>query len=162
MRPLRQYRSASKEQYLKFLKQNPELELTYKLYHEIITKWNASFANYLMDTGDRVKMSFGLGPLCVSKYKPKIKYYEYDGKIRPNLKIDWYQTKKENKIIYHLNTVTDGMKYYWCWSPKETYIKASQIWKFEMARVHSRQLVKYLKNPKDTRKDNFKQWVKEK
>lgn len=79
--------------------------------------------------------------------------------MRPTLKIDWHKTKTENKVIYHLNTVTDGMSYYWCWSPKDTYIKASHIWKYDMARVHSRQLVKYLKNPKDTRKDNYKQWV---
>ena len=158
-RPNRDYRSASKEQYESFVKNYPEIKITYSLYKEIITKWNASLAQHILDTGNKVKIPFGIGPLTITKYKPRLKFKEIDGVRYPNRAIDWAATKKEGKTIYHLNTNTDGMKYYWCWFPAQSYIKCSHIWKFEMARTHSRQLAKYLKNPKDNRKDNYKQWL---
>lgn len=159
MRPVRDYRSASKEQYNKFKELNPDVDISYNTYRDIIVKWNNALAQYILDTGDKIKLPFGIGPLTISKYKPKLKFKEIDGKKYPNRAIDWFNSKKEGKIIYHLNSTTDGVKYHWCWFPAQSYIKASFIWKFEMARVHSRQLAKYLKNPKDNRKDNYKQWL---
>ena len=158
-RPARTSRSASKENYLDFKKQFPDIKITFASYKEVIYTWNAAFANHILETGEKIKIPYGIGPLTITKYKPLTIYKEHKGIVYPNRAIDWAASKEENKIIYHLNRTTDGYKYYWAWFPKDSYFKFSHIWKFEMARIHSRLLSKYLQDPKDKHKDYYKQWI---
>ncbi len=159
-RPKRDWRSSSRNQYTNFCLENPEIKITFTEFQNIINKWNNLFASHILETGDKLKIPHGIGPLTINKYKPKNGYKTTKtGIVLPNRSIDWKATKQEGKYIYHLNPSTDGMKYHWAWFPRFSYIKSAPIWKFEMARVHSRQLAKYLKNPKDNHKDFYKQWI---
>lgn len=159
MRPKRDWRSASKTQYKEFCKEYSHIKISYETFKTIIEKWNMAFANHILETGDLLKMPYGVGPLTITKYKNKKGYNVVDGVKYPAKPIDWKASKEYGKIIYHMNYATDGFRYYWAWFPKQSYIKSAHTWKFEMARVHSRLLASYLKNPNDTHKDLYKQWI---
>jgi hypothetical protein len=58
-------------------------------------------------------MPFGLGYVCIVKYKPK----EYTSK---SLSVDYKASKEYGKKIYHLNEHSDGYKFrlYWSKTPR--------------------------------------------
>lgn len=157
-RPSRDFRSSSKENFEVFCKERPEVKIDYATFKKIIYTWNNMYVKHMLDTGDRLKLAYGLGPLAVTMYKPKRYKKNKEGKEIIGLPINWKETKKEGRYIYHLNYQTDGYKYYWYWNPHESYIRNAVIWKLEMARVHSRALSSILQNPNDLRKHTYKQW----
>jgi len=85
----------------------------------------------------------GLGTLSLKKNK--IKKFK-DGKINPNLAVDWKKTKEYGKRIYHMNEHTDGYKYLFDFKPRGIF-KNINYYGFKIARQNSRYLAKILKNP---------------
>jgi len=157
-RPTRGFRTASKECYEKFCTQNPDVTLSFEDYKKILYTYNSNLITHLLETGDVMKFPYGLGELVVNKYKPK-KYKKYkDGNEKINMAVDWVETKKAGKYIYLLNAHTDGFRFYWLWSHLKARIKAAQIWRFNLARIHSRMLKTYLKKPGGKYKDIYKQF----
>lgn len=69
MRPNRDFRSASKEQYKKFIEENPNIQIDFKTFENIIRKWNTAVVNYIIETGDSIKLPYGFGTISVVKYK---------------------------------------------------------------------------------------------
>lgn len=158
MRPKVDYRTASKESYETFCKNNPKIKVSFQDFKKVLYTYNALIANYALETGNKIKFPYGLGELVINKYKPKRFYTDSKGVERPNYSIDWQQTRKEGKYIYLLNSHTDGYKYYWMWNYWKSKIKHGYIWKLEMAREHSRMLKTYLKKPNSKYKDLYKQF----
>lgn len=161
-RPARDFRNTSKECYEEFMVNNPSTALSLEDYKKVIYTFNSSLISHLLETGDKVKLPYGLGELVINKYKPKKYKKTLDGKEFINLAINWVETKKEGKYIYYLNAHTDGYKYYWMWNWWKTRIKFAFMWKFEMARVNSRLLKTYLKKPNSKYKDLYKEYPRKK
>jgi hypothetical protein len=161
-RPKIGYRTGSKESYNEFCTNNPSLNLSFEDYKKILYTYNASLVAHLLETGDKIKMPFGLGELVVNKYKPKRYKIAPDGTEYSNLPINWQETKKEGKYVYYMNAHSDGYKYYWMWNYWKTRMKFSYIWKFEMARVNSRLLKTYLKKPNSKYKDLYREYPRTK
>lgn len=161
-RPVRQWRSSSKANYNEFLVRNSSSKITYDLFVKIIYAWNNALAKHILDTGVRIRIPYGLGLLTVTKYKPKKYRISKKGEQIVNLPIDWLETKKQGKYVYHMNYETDGFNYYWYWNCYSSHIKTPSIWKLEMARVHSRSLASILKKPNSTNKFLYKEWVNKK
>ena len=161
-RPKIDYRSTSKEAYDKFCEKNPNIDLSYIDYKRIIYTYNANVVNHMLETGDQLKLPYGLGPLVINKYKPKKFCIDSDGKERINLPIDWIETKKAGKYIYLLNSHTEGYKFYWMWNHWKSKLKLAHIWKVVMARNNSRLLNDYLKKPNSKYKDIYKEYPRTK
>lgn len=158
-RPKIEWRSASRDNYTAFCKLHPKVKITYKQFCSIIYKWNELFMNNLLDTGDRVKLPYGLGPLCVTKYRQTKYKKNKEGIEKISLAINWVETKKLGKRVYITNFHTEGYKFYWAWVHREARFKCSFAWRFKAARVHSRKLASYLKDSTNKHTNLYKQWV---
>ncbi len=85
------------------------LEVPYMRFKRILDKFNENVKDSLLNASEVFKMPYGLGYICVVKYKPKT----YTDK---SLSVDYKTSKEEGKRIYHLNEHSDGYKYRFYWS----------------------------------------------
>lgn len=142
-----EWRSASKNNYLDFCKKHPKIKLSFIEWKNIIYIYNDYFRNYILETGDRVKMPFGFGEFSIIKKKRKtkkvIKGVEYI-----NLPIDWQESKKRGKRMYNFNHHTDGYFFGWHWFKDTARFRQPKLWYFKPARTTSRLINHYLKTDK--------------
>jgi nucleoid DNA-binding protein len=150
-----EYRSGAREVYDKFCLKYPESPLSYEEWESIIYTYNKLFRDYLLETGEKAKLPFGLGPFSINKKKTK-KLKRYKDKEYVNLPIDWVKTRKEGKRIYNFNLHTDGYRFKWLWFPKDSRFYQANIWVFKPSRESSRKITEYLKKPQQT--ELYKQW----
>lgn len=151
-----EYRSSAREVYDKFCQKYPEDIILYEEWREIIYTYNYLFRDYILETGDRSKLPFGLGAFAISKKKIK-KTKTYDGKEYVNLPVDWVKTKKAGKKIYNFNAHTDGYRFRWMWFNRGfRRFPHSDLWIFKPSRVSSRKITEFLRKPAQS--DLYKQW----
>lgn len=163
MRPKRDFRSVSKEIYTQFCAEHPEAKIAFKDYVAIIKEHNRSLVNYLLETGEKVMLPWGMGPLSIIKYKKEIKKIENpDGTFRYNYSINWLETKKAGKYVYHLNLHTGGFSYTWFWSPYMSHIKFAHTWGFSVWREGKRGLAAKTKDPQFKFNDIYRAHIKRK
>jgi nucleoid DNA-binding protein len=159
MRPKVDYRSSSKECYNIFRVSNPKIEISYNQFKQIIKTFNEMLIDYVLETGDRVRIPFGFGEIAINKWKPK-RFKEHDGKQYINLPVDWAQSKKLGRYSYHINAHTDGFRFQWKWFKKDARFECSKIYAFKPNRINSRKLAQYIKK-KDSKYPNiYKEWPK--
>jgi len=120
------------------------MKISFNDFRRIIYTANQKIVDYLLETGEIIKMPFGLGTLIINKYKPVKERLTAAGNIVSNYSIDWKETNAQGKYVYHLNPHTEGYKYYFMWDWHIARIKCAFIWKFEMCRMHSRKLTAML------------------
>lgn len=147
------FRSGSRENYKEFCEKHPNVDLSFLQFESIIRTYNTELVKYVQETGFIIQLPFGLGSFGIIKYKPLVSKNRLGGK-----KIDFHNTKKLGKVVYHLNHHTEGYNFYFYWSPfyktrnnfnrRMSYIKYPLIWSFNIARDHSRHLAKCLKEDK--------------
>jgi len=154
-----EYRTGSKDVYNKFCTKYPDAGLSYTKWREIIDTFNDLFREYILETGEKGKMPWGIGVFAVSKKKTK-KTKKHDGKEYVNLPIDWQKTKKAGRKIYNFNTHTDGFRFRWYIFPRESRFQHPDIWNFKPSRVSSRKIAEYLKIPQQ--QELYKQWQRRK
>lgn len=157
MRVKVEYRTSGREVYDKFMALHPTVNLTYDQWKQIIYTYNELFRDYILDTGEKAKLPWGLGSFAISKKKPK-KFKEFEGKQYINLPVDWAKTKKAGKKIYHLNNHSDGYRFKWFWFPREARIYQVEIWNFKPSRVSSRKITEYINKPNCNFAQIYKQW----
>jgi hypothetical protein len=145
-RPVIEYRTTSRETYEDFCLQNPEVSISYQDWKNIIYAFNEAFANYILETGDRIKVPFGLGEVWIGKKKPR-RYKVVNGEEKLNLPIDWKKSKELGKVVYHLNLHTDGYSYDWKWDKRGCRIFQKELWNWRPARSICRALSKKLQEP---------------
>lgn len=85
----------------------------------------------------------GLGKLSLKKRKIR-KFI--DGKFNKRLAVDWKESKKYGKRIYHLNEHSGGYKYLFYFEQSKV-LKNRTYYTFKVARQNDRYLAKILKNP---------------
>jgi hypothetical protein len=151
------YRSSGKEAYKNFCITYPHIKLSYNEWLEIIYTFNEEFRNYILETGDKEKLPFGLGPFSINKKKRTTKKTAPNGKEYINLPIDWKKTKEKGKVIYNFNYHTEGFFFGWLWFKREARFYFSQLWRFKPSRVSSRMITHYLKTNKE-QQHLYKQW----
>lgn len=157
MRIKREYRTASKEVYNKFCLKYPEVKISFIKWKEAIYSFNYLIRDYIVETGEKVKLQGGFGPLAISKKKSKT-YNEFNGKQMINLATDWKKTKLAGKKIYHLNQHTDGYRCKWFWFVREARFYMSDIWVFKPARLSSRKVTAELNRPDSLAIEFYKKW----
>ena len=151
------WRSSSKENYNKFCKKNPSVKLTYDEWRNILYTFNEFFKEYILETGDRVKMPYGFGEFSINKKKRRKLKNNVDGKEFVNLPIDWQKTKEKGKVIYNFNFHTEGYFFGWMCFKSTARFKHSDLWYFKPSRLTSRLLSHYLKT-NDKYQHIYNQW----
>jgi nucleoid DNA-binding protein len=153
------WRSASKANYVDFCKKHPQIELSFIEWKNVVYIYNDYFRNYILESGDRVKMPFGFGDFSINKKKRKKRVSTKDGKEYVNLPVDWQESKKRGKRIYNFNYHTDGYFFGWHWFKDSARFKQPKLWYFKPARTTSRLINHYLVT--DSKYQHlYKEWVK--
>lgn len=144
MRTKISWRSSSKDNYNKFCKKHPSIKLTFDEWRNIIYQYIESYKEYILETGEKVKLPYGFGEFSINKKKRR-KIKGVDGKEFINLPIDWKKTKEKGKVIYNFNFHTEGYFFGWMWFKKASRIKNVDLWFFKPTRTTSRLLSHYIK-----------------
>lgn len=149
--------SANREEnYKDFKEKYPNVKISYKDWKKVVTTFNESFRDYILETGDKVKLPNGFGEFTIIKKKRRT-LRKYHGKEYMNLPINWKKTREKGKVIYELNHHTEGYFFGWIWCKHTSMVKCSSMWRFKASRVTSRLLAHYLKsNPKY--QEIYKEW----
>lgn len=158
MKPKRSWRSASKTTYNKFCETHKDVKISFKDYQNVIKEYNKSILMHILDTGELINLPWGIGPLSINKYKKKItkKTTDNGNNEMYTYSINWPETRKAGKYIYHLNLHTQGFSYTWFWSPKLSNVKFPHIWRLEIWREIKRLLPKKLKDPSFSSNDIYR------
>jgi hypothetical protein len=155
MRPKRDFRSGSKDNWKRLKKEHKNLKLSFQQYRQVIFRFYELLIDHILNTGDKVKLRGDLGVLTINKYKPDLG----GKKLYYNL-IDWQSTKEVGSYTFYLNPHTDGYCYYFMWQRTNRNIPLLAIWKFEVYDIHKRKLNSILLDPKDRRKHFYKQYIR--
>jgi nucleoid DNA-binding protein len=153
------WRSSSKDSYNNFCKKHPSVKLTYDEWRNILYTYNESFKEYILETGEKVKLPFGFGEFSINKKKRRKLKNNIDGKEFVNLPIDWQKTKEKGKVIYNFNYHTEGYFFGWMWFKQTARFKHSELWYFKPSRLTSRLLSHYLKT-NDKYQYIYQEWKK--
>jgi|SRR6478609_8396613 len=146
MRVAVEWRSVSRVNYKDFCKKNPTIKVDFDTWKEIIYEYNQTFAEYILETGEKEKLPFGFGEFSIVKKKRvKIKTDPKTGRDFINLPIDWKKTKEKGKVIYQMNYHTEGFFFGWHWFKKTTRLKYPTLWYFKPSRLSSRLIAHYLR-----------------
>lgn len=162
-RPIRDYRSASKENYNRFHLENPTIKITFKEYEAIIRTWNKKFAIHCLETGDKIMFPFGFGPIAVNRKKTERYFVDKDGIEHIILPVDWPATlddkeNPEHKKIYIMNFHTEGYRFNWFWFKNESKLRMSDVWVFQPAKSLKNLLTTYLTNPTTKYYQRYREW----
>lgn len=160
-RPVVALRTASKEAYKKFKEKHPNSPLSCAQYIKLLHTFNSLFIVHILETGEKVKLPYGFGPITICK-KKQTTFYEKDGNKYTILSVDWKQSKELGYKVYNLNGHTSGFRYRWYWYPHEARFFQSHIWTFKPCRKMSRLLATYLKKPNSEYKDIYRLYIKKK
>lgn len=148
MRPKIDYRTVSRQAYQELREQYPSLNITYKQYTNVIYEINTAISDFLIETGQKVSLPYGCGDLSIVKYKP-LKYKKVSTingtKTIINLPVNWELTRKNKKIIYHLNAHTDGYKFRIRWFNDVCRFQHKKLFNFKSCRKTARKLAQVLK-----------------
>jgi len=159
MRTKIDWRSSSKDSYNNFCKKHTSIKLTYDEWRNILYTYNESFKEYILETGEKVKLPFGFGEFSINKKKRRKLKNNIDGKEFVNLPIDWQKTKEKGKVIYNFNYHTEGYFFGWMWFKSTARFKNSDLWYFKPSRLTSRLLSHYLKTS-DKYQYIYNEWKK--
>lgn len=155
MRVKVEWRSSSKDNYNDFCKKNPNINLTYDQWRNIIYTFNESFRDYILETGEKIRFPFGFGEFSINKKKRR-KQKGLNNEF-VNLPVDWQKTKQKGKIIYNFNYHTEGYFFGWMWFKVKARFKHSDLWYFKPSRVTSRLLAHYI-NTDEKYQHIYNQW----
>lgn len=155
----RQYSSLSKELYEDFISKHPKLNISYTIWKKAIYIINKSYRDYILETGERVKIPYGFGDISINKKKRKLTTIDPDGVERICAPVDWVKTKKAGKKIYNFNDHTDGYYYGWIYFRRSGRMKFNMLWDFYSNRESARLLAKYIKDPKKDYKYRYREYL---
>lgn len=150
------YRTTSKEVYLKFKEEHPDMDISYDKFKEIVYGFAYEMRDIILETGEKLSLPFGLGELSINKKKTR-RFNKYNKIILP---VDWVATKKAGKKVYNFNHHTEGYKFKWIWFRQKTRFPMSRLWAFKPARKTSRKLAEYLKQPNSQYQFIYREWQK--
>lgn len=125
--------------YLTGVEKDTVYDIPYATYRKIITDYFQYMRDELIDKGKEVKLPYRLGSIQVVKHKPK----HYDGR---SLRIDYQETKKQNKIIYLVNEHSNFYKYRLYWKKYEVLLPNKTKYQLVLTRANKRNLAQIIKN----------------
>lgn len=157
--------TGGKAAYAKYCEQQKQ-KVSYKQYRQIIWAINRCYIDYMLNTGHKVIFPYGIGKMCVNRFKRIRKIYtSKDGtETFYSCPVNWGESKKQGRIVYFLNENSDGYTYHWKWFRFESRMENPQIWKLVMTINAKKTLSHYVSNSNNilmfsetgTKKSNLK------
>ena len=139
------WRSSQKINYKTFKKAHPTIKVEYDQWKNILYSFNDSFKEYILETGERAKLPYGIGEFTIRKKKCPKTVIAPNGVERISLPKDWKKTREKGKPIYNFNFHTEGYFFGWIWFKKTARFREAYLWYFKPCRSTSRILAHYLK-----------------
>ena len=125
-------------------KKSVDTPLDLKSYIKIAALYNKFLLTKVLE-GDEVYLPYRLGTLSVTGKKQD--YKVENGEVI-GLAPDWVNTKKlwaknkeakeSKKLLYHMNSHTDGVRYKYIWSKKNVLIENKTLYSLRMTRTNKR------------------------
>lgn len=117
-------------------------DMPYMRFKRILDEFNKVVKEDVLDRSQSFKMPYGLGTICIVKYKPK----SYTDK---SLSVDYKSSKEEGKKIYHLNEHSRGYKFRLFWSKLPKTFPSRYKYQIQMVRENKRHLAQLIFNNQD-------------
>ena len=127
------------DSYLEYVEDNPLYQVEYRVFRDIRKDYFKYLREELIENGKEVKLPCRMGTIQIVKHKPK----EYTGK---SLRIDYAESKKAGKIIYHLNEHSNFYKYRVYWNKQNMITPNKTKYQLVMTRDNKRHLAQIIKN----------------
>lgn len=127
------------EWYIKDIDVDSDFYMSFKQYKEIIEQYFKYIQDCVLENSKTFKLPCRLGFLSIVKKKPK----HWDSK---SLKIDFNETKKQGKTVWHVNLHTGLYKYRYHWNKQSCLTKNKTRYRFVASRYNKRRLAQILKN----------------
>ena len=125
--------------YIDYVGDNPLYQVEYRVFRDIINDYFKYLRDELIENGKEVKLPCRMGTIQIVKHKPK----EYTGK---SLRIDYAESKKAGKVIYHLNEHSNFYKYRIYWNKQNMITPNKTKYQLVMTRDNKRHLAQIIKN----------------
>ena len=125
--------------YIDYVGDNPLYQVEYRVFRDIINDYFKYLRDELIENGKEIKLPCRLGTLSIVKHKPK----EYSGR---SLRIDYVETKKVGKVVYHLNEHSNFYKYRYYWNKHNMLNHNKTMYQLIMTRDNKRRLAYIIKN----------------
>ena len=127
------------ESYKQYIEPNTPYDIDLQTYKNIINDYFQYIRDEVMYSCKEFKFPCRLGTLQIIKHQPK----DFTGK---SLRWDWKATKELGKPIYLLNEHSNGWKYRFFWSKKDSLLTNKTKYQFIASRDNKRDLCKIIKN----------------
>lgn len=114
-------------------------DVSYDTFRDALELYYKGISDILIEDGLPFKLPCNLGEFKVIKKKMNYSNLKPSG-------IDWVNTIKYGKVIYHLNEHSDGYRHYFMWNKARARLKNISKYKFEPTRTNKRKLASYVKN----------------
>lgn len=128
--------------YMEFVKGNPLYEIEYKVFRAIIDDYFRYLRDELIENGKEIKLPCRMGTLQIVKHKPKT----FSTTGRRSLRIDYGESKKLGKMVFHLNEHSGLFKYRFLWSKQVMLTHNKTKYQLVMTRDNKRRLAQIIKN----------------
>lgn len=116
---------------------NEGSDVSYVRFKRILDSFNHLLILNLLESSEPFKMPYGLGFICIVKYKPKTF-------TEKSLSVDYKATKEYGKRIYHLNEHSDGYKYRLYWSKTPRTFPDRYRYQLSLVRANKRHLAQLI------------------
>lgn len=126
--------------YKEYIKQYDKID--YNNYKYIVNCFYDLFLNALFEDSKLIKLPYGLGSVCIVKYKPKTL-------TQKSLSVDYKASAEYGKKIYHLNEHSDGYKFRLYWSKLPQTFPDRYKYQLSLVRTNKRKLAQYIFNKHD-------------
>lgn len=127
------------ESYCEKIDKDSPYNVSYSVFRDILEMYYKGIRDTILDKGLPFKFPCNLGEVKVVKKKVNF------SKMYPS-SIDWVNTIKYGKVIYHLNDHTDGYKYLFMWNKSNAKLKNISKYRFIPTRSNKRKLAFNIKN----------------
>lgn len=131
-----------KEMYLDYIKDKvPDTPyyISFQEYLDICEVYYKGMVNEIIYKSRTIKLPFRLGHLTVMKKKPKVL-------SDSTLSIDWKESRAYGKLIRHINDHSNGFKYRFFWSKKQSFVVNQSLYRLVFSRDNKRLLAKVIKS----------------
>lgn len=126
--------------YIKDIDEDSPYYVSYKVYKTVLSLYFKKVTDVLFEESLKFKMPNNLGLFQITKKPRNLKTC-----MTHNSQIDWENTIKYGKKIFHVNEHSDGYRYYFTWE-KKGMLKNITKYRFVPTRSNKRKLAYYIKN----------------
>lgn len=129
----------------KLYKQSVENPIDIKTYLILAADYNKFLIDKVLE-GKEITLPSRMGTLSILGKEQQIKFDE-EGKVK-GLAPDWVRTKElwesnaqakaEKKLLYHMNSHTDNVRYKFLWSKKNVLVENKTLYSLRLTRTNKR------------------------